>query len=110
MEQRINIKPLSVNEAYKGRRFSTPNLKGYKTELGFFLKPLKIPEGNLKINIEFGFSSKGSDLDNAVKPFLDVLQKKYSFNDNRVYELVLSKRITAKNKEYIKFEIKQLKL
>ena len=110
MEQIINIKPLSVNEAYKGRKYQTDKLKGFKSEVSYFLRPIKIPEGKLDITLEFGFSSKGSDLDNAVKPFLDVLQKKYVFNDNRVYKLNLSKRITAKNKEYIKFEIKELKL
>lgn len=108
MEQTIKIKPISVNEAYTGRRYSTPKLKGFKNEIGYFLKPMNVPPGELEINVEFGFSSSGSDLDNALKPFLDCLQKKYGFNDNRVYQINASKRITPKNEEYIKFNIKQI--
>lgn len=108
MEQTLNIKPISVNEAYTGRRHSTSKLTGFKAEVGYFLKPMVVPPGELEITLEFGFSSKGSDLDNAVKPFLDCLQKKYGFNDNRVYKLNLSKHITPKNEEYIKFNIKNV--
>lgn len=102
----IKVKPLSVNEAYTGRRFCTNALSSYKNEIYYSLKQKNVPEGKLEINIDFGFSSKGSDIDNHVKCFLDVLQKKYGFNDNRVYKMTLTKQITKKGSEYIAFEIK----
>jgi len=106
--ERINIKPLSVNEAYYGRRKSTKELRAFKKFVLLSLKPQEIPEGKLYVSIEFGFSSKASDIDNAVKAFLDCLQAKYGFNDNRVYEMHLTKFIVDKGEEYIKFKIKQL--
>lgn len=107
MEQ-LDIKPLSVNEAYRGRRFSTDAMKGFKKHVLLSLKPKQIPEGKLKINLEWGFSSKASDIDNPIKAFLDCLQVKYGFNDNRVYEMNLKKHIVPKGKEFIKYEIKEL--
>lgn len=104
--ERLNIKPLSVNEAYRGRRYSTSEHTTFKRLVGYSLKPLDIPKGKLEVYFEFGFSSAGSDVDNAVKSILDCLQKKYGFNDNRVYKIISEKVIVPKNKEYIKFKIK----
>lgn len=53
------------------------------------------------LHIEFGFSNKASDLDNPVKPILDILQKKYGFNDRDIYELHIKKTIVPKGNEYI---------
>jgi len=66
---------------------------------------LEIPEGDLFVFLEWGFSSRGSDFDNPIKPFMDVLQKKYKFNDNQAYQAFIEKRIVKKGSEYIKFEI-----
>lgn len=105
---RVNIKPISLNEAYRGRRFKTDALKAFKFNVGIQLKNMEIPKGNLQVNICFGFSSKGSDIDNAVKAFLDVLQNKYNFNDNKVYKMILEKQIVSKGQEFIDYEIKKL--
>lgn len=102
---RINIKPLSVNEAWQGSRFKTKKYKAFERELLLKLKPIKIPDGNLKVLIVYGFSSKLSDIDNPTKMVLDVLQKKYKFNDSRIFELILKKTIVEKGKEFIEIEI-----
>ena len=65
-------------------------------------------ERKLKIEIVFGFSSSGSDIDNGLKPFLDCIQKKYGINDNKVYELNVKKEVVKKGNEFIEFKIKQL--
>lgn len=59
----------------------------------------------IKINFVFGFSNKLADLDNPVKPMMDILQKKYGFNDAQVYELEVQKKIVKKGNEYISFII-----
>lgn len=105
---RIKIKPLSVNDAWRGKRFKTPQYKTYEKVLGFMLPKLEIPEGKLKIELTFGFSSKASDWDNPIKPIQDILQKKYGFNDNRIYEAVVKKEIVKKGKEFIEFNITKL--
>jgi len=104
----IDYKPLSVNDVWKGRRYKTDEYKQYERDISFMLPRIKIPEGKLRVEFEFGFSSAGSDVDNPVKPFMDILQKKYGFNDSRVYEILLKKIIVKKGSEYIKFIINSL--
>ncbi len=104
---KIVIKPLSVNEAWCGRKFKTPEYKAYEREVLFRLKPMQIPEGKLFIHYIVGYSNSQADIDNFVKPFQDILQKKYGFNDSRIYRLSIEKQIVKKGSEFIEFEIKQ---
>ena len=101
----IDIKPLSVNAAWQGKRFKTPAYKKYEKNVLKLLPKLTVPSGRLTLKIEFGFSSKLMDIDNPVKLLGDILQKKYGFNDRDIYRLEVDKRITPKGQEYIKFEI-----
>ena len=102
---KIDIKPLSLNEAYRGRRFTTPSLKSYKQYLNYLLPKLTIPVGKLGINCVFGVSSKNSDGDNLIKCFQDCLSTKYGFNDNMIYQWQIKKTNVKKGKEYIEFDI-----
>ena len=103
---RIDIKPLSVNEAWQGKRFKTNKYKDYEKLLLLKLKPLTIPDGDLEVRYTFGFSNRSSDIDNPIKAFQDILQKKYGFNDSKIYRLVVNKVIVPKGEEFIEFEIK----
>jgi len=103
----IDIKPLSVNQVWMGRRFKTPKYKAYEKELLLKLKKINIPDGKLEIHLIFGFSNKNSDWDNPIKPFQDILQKKYGFNDRSVYKAIVEKKDVPKGKEFIKFKIIQ---
>jgi len=104
----LPIKPLSVNEAWQGKRFKTAKYKAYEQELMYRLKPLVIPQPPYQIIFEFGFSNKASDWDNPVKPLQDVLQKKYGFNDRDIYEGIVRKVVVKKGEEFIKVEINHL--
>lgn len=107
---RIEIKPFSVNDAWKGKRYRTNDYKKFQKDMMYLLPRLEIDfKKPLKIDLLFGFSSNASDIDNPVKPLLDILQKKYSFNDNQIFELNIKKEIVKKNNEFIKLEIKELK-
>jgi hypothetical protein len=51
---KVNIKPLSVNKAWKGRRYATKESKSYQKELWLLLPPkIDIPEGRLEITFHF---------------------------------------------------------
>jgi len=102
---KVDIKSLSVNDAWKGRRFRSDKYKAYKRELLLKLKPLKIPEGEIYLKVTVGFSSKGSDLDNILKPLQDILSEYYGFNDNKIYVLHVVKEIVKKGDDFIDFEI-----
>lgn len=102
---KINIKPLSVNECFQGRRFKNQKYKNYETELLYKLPKIKLPEPPFEIILKFGLSSKLSDIDNPLKPFIDILQKRYLFNDKDIYMLVVEKEIVKKGYEFIEFSI-----
>lgn len=104
----VKIKPLSNNDSWTGRRFRSDKYKKYEKELMHILPDMKIPKPPYKVTYEFGFSSKGSDIDNPCKNFGDVLQKRYDFNDNQVYEMIIYKKIVKKGQEYISFKIESL--
>jgi len=105
IEIKLNQKPLSVNEAWQGRRFKTKKYKNYEKSVLLQLpKKKNIPE-RIRLDLHFGFSNKASDIDNPVKPILDILQKKYGFNDSNVWELEVIKTLTKKGEEFIKVNI-----
>lgn len=105
----IKIKPLSVNDAYQGRRFMTPEHKAYIQELFYRLPRLSIPdETKLKLSIIAGFSNNASDLSNILKPFEDILCKKYGVNDKWNYKIDLEKEIVKKGEEYISFSLTEI--
>ena len=101
----LNIKPLSVNQAWQGRRFKTVKYDNYIKQMMLILPKITVPNGDLSLSIEFGLSSRGFDIDNGLKPFIDCLQKRYGFNDSRIYKLSVEKVIVKKGGEFIKFKI-----
>ena len=106
---KITIKPISVNECWRGRRFKTDKYKGYEKEMLLRLPKIDIPKPPFKVYYEFGFSSANSDLDNPIKPLQDILQKRYGFNDKDILEMTAKRVKVTKGNEYLIFEIKQLK-
>lgn len=105
---KIDIKPLSVNEAWQGRRFKTKKYKKYELDVLKLLRPTQIHEGSLIIELTFGMSSNACDWDNPIKPFVDILQKKYNFNDNRIKKATVEVIKTKKGEEFIEFDITAL--
>ena len=97
---RLNIKPLSVNQAWQGRRFKTHKYHVFERAVLLMLPNITIqpPE---QINLTFGFSSELSDIDNPVKMVLDCLSKKYGFNDRCINRLVIEKKKVEKGGEFI---------
>lgn len=105
----IQIKPLSNNGAWRGRRYKTDDYARYEADLGLLLPKIEVPEGKLEVHYIFGFSSKGSDYDNAIKQFQDVASKKYGFNDNKIYRALIEKVDVKKGDEFISFKIEEYK-
>lgn len=106
---KIYIKPLSVNQCWQGKRFKTPKYKVYEKELLLKLPNISVSKYKLSITLLFGFSSRLSDIDNGIKPLLDIMQKKYNFDDRMIYELNVKKEIVKKGNEFINIKLKELK-
>lgn len=104
----LSIKPLSANEAFRGRKFRTKKYDAYIATLMLILPKISLPKPPYSINLVVGYSNILSDIDNCLKPFIDCLQKKYLFNDRDIYKLSIEKKIVKKGKEFINFEIKSL--
>ena len=106
--EKLNIKPLSTNSLYKGRRFKTDKHDSYKRELAYLLpNTVIIGLPPYRIILEFG-TCKMQDLDNNIKGFLDSLVNKYNFDDRNVYEINAKKVVVSKGSEYIKFKIENI--
>ena len=102
---RLNIKPLSVNSAYRGRRFKTPLYSAWKKQIMTMFPDMPIPTPPYEIRFKFGFSSKASDIDNPVKSLMDCLSEYYGFNDKLVRRIVIDSEIVGRGNEYCEFEI-----
>lgn len=106
---KLNEKPLSINEAWQGKRFKTPAYKRYENAMILLMPKGKVDtEQMLRVEFFFGFSNKASDLDNPVKLLMDIAQKKYGFNDKMVFELNVRKCIVKKGEEFIQMGIYNL--
>jgi Holliday junction resolvase RusA-like endonuclease len=107
MNFKIPIKPMSINAAFKGRKFRTKEYDIFIVNcIRLLPKEIDIPDKeNIKLAIEFGFSSKASDIDNCLKTFIDCLVKKYKVDDRFIYELHVFKTIVKKDEEFIRFKI-----
>ena len=103
----IKIKPLSINKAFQWRKFKTKDYIRFENEIFYLLPSIKIPDWSLYIEIDFWFS-KDTDIDNCIKPFFDIMQKKYSFNDSRIVKMLITKHKTNKWNEFINFRIDKL--
>ena len=109
MKFKLNLKPLSVNKAWQGKRFKTKDYKQFERDMLLMLPNVKIDfKGSLRVDLHYGFSSKLSDIDNPTKMVLDILCKKYGFDDRQIFELNQTKEIIKKGEDFIQASINQL--
>ncbi len=108
MKQTVPVKPLSVNQVWQGKRFKTKKYSLYEKEVLLLLKPMQVPVPPYEIRFKFGVSSKLADWDNPVKPFQDILQKKYGFDDKHIERAVVEKVLVPKGSEFVEFELNTL--
>lgn len=101
------IQPLSVNQVWAGQRFKTKKYKVYETNMLYLLPKIDpFPQAPYVVKFIFGFSNSLSDVDNGLKPLIDIMQKRYGFNDRDIVKLIAEKVTTKKGMEFIDFEIK----
>jgi len=103
----IDIKPLSVNDAWQGRRFKTKKYLQYERSLLLMLPKMKIKKSKLKVSFIFGLTSC-ADIDNPIKLILDIMQKKYFFDDKDIFILNVEKILVKSGSEFFKFNIENI--
>jgi Holliday junction resolvase RusA-like endonuclease len=112
IEAKINVRPLSVNQCFRsgrGKTYRTKEYLAYEEEVLYSLPKKKMLKGELGIDFEFGINKRygNSDLDNFLKPLIDLLGKKLYFkNDAQICEL-LARKVKSK-KDYIEFRLYEI--
>ena len=106
---RVEIKPLSVNECWRGKRSKSVKYLQYQEDVFWMLPKFKLPEPPFEIYLRFGFSSASSDFDNPVKPFVDIMQKRYKFDDKHIKRAIIEVDQVKKGAEFIEFDFRSLK-
>lgn len=105
---RLDIKPISVNRLYKGRRFKTDEYKSYQAQW-LQIKKEVIEAERIDLYIAFYVSDIRSDLDNCLKAAIDMMQKRHGFNDMQIARIGADKVIVEKGKEGIFYHLRELK-
>jgi Holliday junction resolvase RusA-like endonuclease len=108
---RIDIKPISVNDVWQGKRYKTDEYKKFEEDLMFMLPNIKIELDKKKkyqIHYKWYFSSASSDFDNPIKPITDIISKYYGFNDRLIKRAIIEVEQVKKGKEFFEFKIIEL--
>ena len=104
----LPIKPLSVNECWRGQRFKTDKYKSYEKEVMYQLPAFDMPLPPYRFTYEFGFSNVQCDWDNPCKPLQDIMQKRYGFNDKDIHEATVRKVKVKKGQEYFTITVESI--
>jgi len=108
---RLNIKPLSVNRAWGGRRFKSEAYQDYEMELSLALKKFnsfKMPLDKTELEVTYKFylvNYSMTDTGNLEKQLTDILVQNQFINDDRYIKRLVLEKYKSK-KDYIEIEIK----
>ncbi|MBU1067722.1 RusA family crossover junction endodeoxyribonuclease [Patescibacteria group bacterium] len=103
---RLNIKPLSVNACWQGRRFKTKEYKQYEEILSYIMPQKKKYKGFINIHYKFYLITWGRrDVDNMIKPLQDILVKNGIIEDDRKIISFTAEKIKSKQ-DFIEIKIK----
>lgn len=84
IERTFNIKPLSINKAFQGRRFKTKDYKDYERSLHALGGNFERITGDVEVTFEWYLKNdKMTDIDNPTKCAMDYLTKAGAWEDDR---------------------------
>lgn len=86
----LPIKPLSINTAYRGRRFKTPEYQDYTDDV-LMLLPRRHEKIEGELFVRYVFYVKNydiSDVDNMIKTIQDILVKGQIIKDDRYIKVI----------------------
>jgi len=108
MRIQIDIKPLSINRAFKGRRFKTKDYEDYEKEVLLLLPKCDKIKGEVAVYLEFYLkNAKRIDVDNLEKLLLDIIVKKGYIEDDRKIWILQARKFISKV-DYIIIEITKI--
>ena len=109
---KLEIHPLTINQAFMGRRFKTQAYKDYETEMLWLIKAQKPKKVSGWVEVEYHFYIKHfltTDTCNMEKLLTDILVKAGCLDDDRfIIRAVMTKHAICKDeKESIDITIKK---
>ena len=110
---KVNIKPISINKIFQGRRFKTPEYSAWREECFFLIKKMKLKKitGECKVQLTFHCSRnfKMADIDNFCKGSLDALVEAGVIEDDRfIMKLTVDK--VKDTEDFWEFAVEKLLL
>ena len=105
----INIKPLTVNQAWQGKKFKSPAYKQFSNDIAWLLpRNGKAPSGPIEVYYKFFLKHHATtDFDNLIKPLQDQLVQNFIIEDDRfIYKAIIEK--IPSDKDYIEVTFKEL--
>ncbi len=110
MKFTIPVKPLSVNQAWKGRKFKTMDHKIYERDVAYFLPhDIETLKGELEVKYTFYLKNyKMSDAANFEKILSDILVSNRIMEDDRYIKRIICQKepVTRSEDERIDIEIR----
>lgn len=107
----LNVKPLSVNACFQGRRFKNKNYKNYENEIYWLLKQNYMYSkftGYIYIHYKFYLKNwKKTDGGNLEKCLTDILVSNKVIEDDRFIMKYVIEKFPA-DKDYIEIEIDEV--
>ena len=104
----INLKPVSTNKIWKGKRWMSKEGAQFKKDCLLLLRAkqakLKVMEGEMSIHFRFGLSRE-MDTSNCIKLVEDCVALALGVDDIKFRGMTATKEKVAKGKEFIAVEI-----
>ena len=93
MNVKIQLKPVSVNEAFQGRRFKTKKCKQYCDDFLLVAPRKNMVKGIIQVQYRFHVKNHAmTDYDNLIKITQDMIVKKgYIEDDRKIYRATIYK-------------------
>lgn len=102
----IEVKPLSINRAWRGRRFKTPEYTQFEKDCSWYLRNKKMIKGEVEIDYKFLLKNyKMTDVDNCIKTVTDQIVKAGIIEDDRKIVKLMAQKFET-DEDMIVIEIK----
>lgn len=93
----LPLKPLSINDAWQGRRFKSKDYNQFREDFGKVAVGSRMIEGFVRVDLVFTLTKENyshSDVDNLIKPVLDaIVDRGYIEDDRKILELTARKQL-----------------
>lgn len=108
---KVEIKPISINSCWQGRRFKTKEYAEWRKESMYLIKKLKPETVDAVCTVQLTFhcskNFKRVDIDNMIKPALDSIVDSGAIKDDRFIEKLVVDKVKDK-KDFWEFSVEEL--